>query len=260
MRFRTPTDRKKRPAWTLAAITAVASLSPVGAFMGTVSWVNGTTRSYIYDAVEVAPTRDVAIVPGIGARSRAPLPCLRERLEPALALYRAHKVRAILASGIAEPSSSPLPDEITTMVRWLTDRGVKPEHVLSDPAGYRTLDTMQRAFRVLGVASAIVVTQGIHLPRAVFLARAAGIDAVGFVAPTGIPTSGYLARNVAMKSCLAFADVYLLDRGPRFTDAHGARLAQSGPPPLAPQPAPAFSFFTSAISAGMAASQVATRP
>ena len=45
-----------------------------------------------------------------------------------------------------------------------------------------TWDSAQRAQRVFGVDSAIVVTQRFHLPRALFAARRAGLDATGFAA------------------------------------------------------------------------------
>lgn len=145
------------------------------------------------------------------------------------------------------------------MVRWLRERGVPPERILSDPAGLRTLDTMQRAYKLLNVENAIVCSQGAFLPRAVFLARAAGIDAVGFLAPTVLPNSWRILRTEAMKTGLAMLDTYVTGRGPAHMDMHGALMKQM-PPSEPDQPPADFSFFTSAISAGMAVSQVATRP
>jgi SanA protein len=45
---------------------------------------------------------------------------------------------------------------------------------------------MARAAEIYRVRSAIVCTQAYHLPRAVFLARRAGIDAVGLEAGRGL--------------------------------------------------------------------------
>ena len=68
------------------------------------------------------------------------------------------------------------------MRRYLQGRSVAAEDIFMDHAGFDTCDTMQRAARVFGVRSAVVVTQAFHLPRAVYLARASGLDAVGLEA------------------------------------------------------------------------------
>jgi vancomycin permeability regulator SanA len=64
------------------------------------------------------------------------------------------------------------------MAAWLQARGVPPGDILLDLGGRRTAATMAGSV-TLGVRSALVVSQGYHLPRALYLARHAGIDAVG---------------------------------------------------------------------------------
>lgn len=236
-------------ALTLALLGAAAAT----AVAASVFWLNWTTRGLHYTGIDQVPARDVAIVPGVGTGSNRMPRHLEERLAPALGLYRAHKVRAILVSGIGVP---PARDEVTTMVRWLRARGVPPEDIISDPAGFRTLDTMQRAAQVLNVRSAVVCSQRVFLTRALFLARASGIDAVGLEAPSPIKGNGIILRSEAAKSTLAVADIYLLGRRARYLDAHGAFI---GTAPAGAQPA-ALTFLTSAISAGTAVSQLATRP
>ena len=60
--------------------------------------------------------------------------------------------------------------------------GIPARDLFTDHAGFDTWDSAQRAQRVFGVDSAIVVTQRFHLPRALFAARRAGLDATGFAA------------------------------------------------------------------------------
>ena len=67
------------------------------------------------------------------------------------------------------------------MAAWLEARGVTRADV-AGPGGHRTAATMADAAAV-GARSALVVTQGYHLPRSLYLARRAGIDAVGVPAP-----------------------------------------------------------------------------
>ena len=111
------------------------------------------------------------------------------------------------------------------MRHWLIQHGVIPGAVLDDHAGFRTLDTMERAARVYGVRRAIICTQSFHLPRAVFLARRAGIDAVGLPA-TG-PVRGASVGDVireSLASLVAVVDSYVLDRQPRDQGRPEVRL------------------------------------
>jgi vancomycin permeability regulator SanA len=70
-------------------------------------------------------------------------------------------------------------DEPASMRAYLLGAGVPDAKIVCDEAGVRTWDSCVRARQVYGVRSAIVVTQVFHLPRAVVLCRAAGIDAIG---------------------------------------------------------------------------------
>ena len=53
---------------------------------------------------------------------------------------------------------------------------------------------MERAVRLFQVREAVVCTQAFHLPRAVFLARRAGIDAVGLRTGGGLFAAGLWDR------------------------------------------------------------------
>jgi SanA protein len=48
-----------------------------------------------------------------------------------------------------------------------------------DYAGRRTYDTCYRAKAIFDVSEAILVTQGFHLPRAIYLCNKLGVDSVG---------------------------------------------------------------------------------
>ena len=128
--------------------------------------------------------RAVALV--LGARvmpSGQPSPALQERLALALALYQRGEVARILVTGDHREHHY---DEVRAMFRWLHARGVPREHIFLDHAGFRTWDSMQRARHVFQVRDVIICTQAFHLARAVYLARHAGLDAVG------VPTDGDL--------------------------------------------------------------------
>ena len=135
--------------------------------------VRRACRGRLHGAAEEVPRRAVAIALGAKvAPGGEPTPTLASRLEAARALHARGAVGQILVSGAGpEPAA---------MRAWLTSRGVPAARVLTDPLGVRTFVTMVRAVEVFGVRDAVVCTNAFHLPRAVFLARRCGIDAVGF--------------------------------------------------------------------------------
>lgn len=127
-----------------------------------------------------APTVPVVIVPGakVGPDG-APMAYMRGRLDVAIELFRAGKVREILVSGDAAGTSG---DEIASMTKYLVDHGIDPAVVRADGEGLSTRATCERAKNLFGIDRAIIVTQYRHLPRAVALCRGAGIDGYGVTA------------------------------------------------------------------------------
>jgi SanA protein len=104
---------------------------------------------------------------------------LEDRLIVASELYKNGFGRKVLVSGDHGRTTY---DEVNAMRDYLLSRGVRSSDIFLDHAGFRTYDTMVRAKKVFLVNDAYVVTQRYHLPRSVFLARRAGIDAHGVIA------------------------------------------------------------------------------
>jgi SanA protein len=96
------------------------------------------------------------------------------RLDAAAALWRAGKVKYLLVSGDKRDADY---DEPSAMRAGLIARGVPEQAIYRDSAGVRTLDSVLRARSVFGQQRLIVVSQGFHAARAVFLARREGIEA-----------------------------------------------------------------------------------
>lgn len=158
----------------------------------------------LFKSVSEVRRCEVAIVPGAYVfPDGTPSDMLADRLGAALALLEAGKVGRVLVSGG--------PDEVAGMQAWMARHGVM--EVLADPAGLRTWATMT-GVAALGVARAVVCTQRFHLSRAVFLARAAGIDAVGLIADTGHDRGGGFNRSrEACARVRALFDVWWSGRG-----------------------------------------------
>lgn len=145
-------------------------------FLALVSfYVRVRGESSIVDAIDASAP--VVIVPGAGLkRDETPSDVLRDRLIVALALYDAGKVEKILCSG---DNGQVQYDEVNAMRVWLLDRGVDADDIFLDHAGFDTYDTMTRAAEVFGVTRAVVVTQDFHLPRALYISHAKGIEVQG---------------------------------------------------------------------------------
>jgi SanA protein len=65
------------------------------------------------------------------------------------------------------------------MRQYAMTLGVPSDAIILDTGGLRTYDTCHRAKNIFGLDSAILVTQGFHLPRALFLCNALGLKAAG---------------------------------------------------------------------------------
>jgi SanA protein len=153
------------------------------------------------------PRTEVAIVPGALVKPDGEMSAmLADRVKQAAALWQAGKVEKILVSG---DHGTWKYDEPDTMRKALVRDGVEPEDVFEDHAGFDTWATMVRARSIFGVNEAVVITQGFHMPRALYLADAAGIDATGLT--SDLRNWGYQGRKSAVREVLsrvkAVADV-----------------------------------------------------
>ena len=92
---------------------AAAALLVVGlaAIAGSNAWVAHAANGRAFATVESVPARSVAIVPGARVHNGKPFVHLQARLQMALSLYQAGRVKAILVSGNETAESA----EVTTM-------------------------------------------------------------------------------------------------------------------------------------------------
>ena len=192
----------------LAAILLALALAAVAAAAGMEWSVRSAGDGRVFD-VENVPPAPVAIVFGAGLRQDGtPSFVLAGRLETARRLYAEGKVERILVSGDNRRADYSEPDAMRT---WLIEQGVPERVIARDFAGRRTLDTCWRARGLWDVERAILVTHDYHLPRSLFLARAAGIDAVGVPAAYG-RTRRAAGREIVARVA-AWVDVRVLGRG-----------------------------------------------
>jgi SanA protein len=121
------------------------------------------------------------VVFGAGLWSGKPSPILEDRIQAAIALYRAGKVSKLLMSGDNRAHSYNEPDAMRDAA---LRAGVPAQDVAVDYAGLRTYDTCWRARGVFGVKQAVLITQDFHIDRALLLCRRMGIAAEGLAVDT----------------------------------------------------------------------------
>lgn len=127
--------------------------------------------------IEDVPQRPVAIVFGAGLWwDGSPSPVLRDRVATAAQLYFSGKVKKILMSGDNRFLDY---NEPGAMRAYALGLGVPETDIVLDYAGRRTYDTCYRARAIFGVQEAILVTQGFHLPRALYTCNQLGVQAIG---------------------------------------------------------------------------------
>jgi SanA protein len=193
---------------TSAALAGLGVLM-VLAIAGSNAYILLTTSGEYTSDVAKVPKEPVAIVPGALVQPNGKMSAmLADRVEGAYRLWKAGKVRKILVSGDHRTWAYDEPD---TMRKALVARGVPPRDVFEDHAGFDTWATMVRARSIFEIQNAVVVTQGFHMPRALFLAEEAGIDATGLV--SDLHPYGYQGEKSSIREVLsrakAIADVTL---------------------------------------------------
>lgn len=172
-----------------------------------------------------SPSERVAVIFGAGLRrDGTPTAMLRDRVLTGADLYFSGKVEKLLMSGDNRFADYNEPE---SMRQFALAAGVPDEAIVLDYAGRRTYDTCYRAKVIFGVEKALLVTQGFHLPRALFLCNMLGMDTLGVEAApcywNGSPFVWDVREQFA--TIAAFLDLYvsaplpvLGDPEPMFVD------------------------------------------
>lgn len=166
-------------------------------FLAINAYIVLSAQSSLYTEFSEVPAKQAALVLGAQVRGNTASAILSDRLETAAELYREKKVQKILVSG---DHGSKYYDEVDVMRKNLLAEGIPAQDIFMDHAGFDTYDSVYRAKEIFGVESVIIVSQTFHLPRALFIAQALGVDAVGMSANRQEYRWSTIIRNNARES------------------------------------------------------------
>lgn len=174
------------------------------------SEISSAAYGRCFDTPEELPKCSVAVVLGTSSHfsdGRVNLFFL-PRIEAAARLYQAGKVNALIVSG---DNSRPDYDEPTEMKHLLVGMGVPAEKISCDYAGFRTLDSVERARGVFGQTEVIFVSQRFHNQRAIYLGLSSGMQPYGLNARDVLSWKIFLRERLARIK--AVLDIHVLQRG-----------------------------------------------
>ena len=110
------------------------------------------------------------------------------RIRAAVHLYQNGKISYVLISG---DNSQKGYNEPQMMKEDLIAKGIPENRIYLDYAGFRTLDSVVRAYKIFGQKEFIVISQKFHNERAIFLAESYDIEVIGFNAKDVRFSSGF---------------------------------------------------------------------
>lgn len=188
--------RERRPhpvrrwVFRLALLAVVVIAGYVAVTFGQVWWASRQDRARPADAI---------VVLGAAQYNCHPSPVLEERLDHALALYRAGLARRVVVTGGKRQGDRCT--EADTSASYLENAGVPPEVILREDRGSNTWESLAAAARILrdrDMTRAVLVTNGYHALRAEAIAGELGLRASVSPSHKGGTLRDYLEETAAV--------------------------------------------------------------
>ena len=150
-----------------------------------------------YSKIDETAESDVAIVLGAATYDGEVSPVFRERINHAVELYKNGTVKVIIMTGgIGEGNS--ISDALAGK-NYAVSKGVKEEHILIEEKSTITQENLIYSKEIMdnnGYETALLVSDPLHMKRAMLLAENSGIDC------NSSPTT--TSRYISLKSKLKF--------------------------------------------------------
>ncbi|MCI8336143.1 MAG: DUF218 domain-containing protein [Peptococcaceae bacterium] len=205
---------KKKTLKKLLQIIGILAFLGIAAIFSICFYVSQVGKPYLVTP-ETAPAVDAILILGARVYSDGrPSPLLQDRLDYGYRLYAAGKADRIIVSGDHGRKDY---DEVNAMKNYLLTKGVPPEHIFLDHAGFNTYDSLYRAKEIFQVKSLIVCTQEFHMPRALYIGRRLNLEAYGYAAPDkAMYHMAYNHFRERLAQVKAFLETDVLHRKPKY--------------------------------------------
>ena len=170
--------KRKKVTIVLAVLCLLCILAAAVVF-GADAYVKKQGGKWILDPEEseMPEEIDCILVLGCGVKPDGnPSDMLADRIRRGVELYQAGAAPKLLMSGDHGREEY---NEVGTMKKIAVGEGIPDSDVFMDHAGFSTYESMARARDVFGAKKVLIVSQRYHLYRAVYIARALGLEAYG---------------------------------------------------------------------------------
>ena len=164
----------------IVSLGALGTLLLVGCYLA--------VSIYAYSDNDDGARADAAVVLGAAVWSDEPSPVFRERINHAVELYRRGRVRKIIFTGARGSANEPA--EAVAARAYAATQGVPASAILLETKSHTTYQNLLYAKRVAdvnGLRRVLIVSDPMHMRRAMSMARDLGLEA----RPSPTPTSRY---------------------------------------------------------------------
>ena len=177
--------------------------------------IKSASKNYLYNDIATIPENKVGLVLGTSKFLQNGQINLyyQYRIDAAIALYQAGKIKYIIVSG---DNSRKTYDEPTQMKTDLMAGGVPENAIFIDYAGFRTLDSVVRIKEIFSQEKFTIISQHFHNERAVYLAHKHRLNAIAYNAKD---VDKYFGFKTNMREKLARVKVFidfLTNKTPKF--------------------------------------------
>jgi vancomycin permeability regulator SanA len=141
--------------------------------------IKASVREQFLSPEEVANLKDVDCILVLGAgvwNDNRPSPMLEDRLKEGIELYQRGISNRLLMSGDHGRKEY---DEVNVMKYFAMEKGIPSSNIFMDHAGFSTYESLYRVRDIFKADKVVIVTQGYHLYRALYIADCLGIEAYG---------------------------------------------------------------------------------
>ncbi len=161
---------------------------------------------YRYSFVIEDIKADAAIVLGAAVWGDSPSPVFRERINHAINLYKDGKVDYLIFTGGVGNADELAESEMAKV--YAIDKGIPENAILTETSSTITLENIQEAKKLMnqtGLKTALIVSDPIHMKRAMIMAKRSGMTA--YTSPT--TTSRYRTWKTKLDFLLSETYYYI---------------------------------------------------